>query len=67
MSGFGLSVAPVVLSERAAYHHATGAGKTAPEIEPTGKAAEEVAALWVWVSKRVDVSTRQRVSKEAAA
>lgn len=30
VSGFGLSVAPVVLSERAAYHHATGAGKTAP-------------------------------------
>jgi chromosome partitioning protein len=67
VAGFGLSVAPVVMSERAAYHHATGAGKTAPEIEPDGRAADEVAALWAWVRQRANVSTRQRANKEAAA
>lgn len=67
VAGFGLSVAPVVMSERAAYHHATGAGRTAPEIEPDGRAAEEVAALWAWVRQRANVSTRQRANKEAAA
>lgn len=67
VAGFGLAIAPVVLSERAAYHHATGAGKTAQEIEPAGRAAEEVAALWAWVRQRGNVLTRKHVSKEAAA
>ncbi|WP_062099405.1 ParA family partition ATPase [Caulobacter sp. CCH5-E12] len=67
VAGFGLAIAPVVLSERAAYHHATGAGKTAQELEPGGRAAEEVAALWAWVRQRGNVLTRKHVSKEAAA
>lgn len=67
VSGFGLAIAPVVLSERAAYHHATGAGKTAQELEPGGRAAEEVAALWTWVGQRGNVLTRKRVGKGAAA
>jgi chromosome partitioning protein len=67
VSGFGLAIAPVVLSERAAYHHATGAGKTAQELEPGGRAAEEVAALWAWVRQRGNVLTRKHVSKGAAA
>jgi chromosome partitioning protein len=67
VSGFGLAIAPVVLSERAAYHHATGAGKAAQELEPGGRAAEEVAALWAWVRQRGNVLTRKHVNKEAAA
>ena len=63
VSGFGLSIAPVVLSERAAYHHATGPGKTAPEIEPNGKGAEEVAALWASVRKRANVSAREQAGR----
>jgi chromosome partitioning protein len=46
----GVKVAPVTLQQRAAYGHALTAGKTAPEYEPDGKAAEEVAALWKWLS-----------------
>src|SRR5690349_8270844 len=34
----GLQVAPVRLSERAAFRHATGSGQAAQEIEPDGKA-----------------------------
>lgn len=67
VTGFGLNVAPVVMSERAAFHHATGEGKTAQEIDPTGKAAAEVAALWAWTRQRVGMSTRQRANTEAAA
>ena len=59
---FGLEVAPVVMSERAAYHHSTGEGKTAIETDPDGKAAEEVAALWAWLSQQVGVQARKRVS-----
>jgi len=62
---FGLEVAPVVMSERAAYHHSTGEGKTAVETDPSGKAAEEVAALWTWLSQQVGVQARKRASTKA--
>lgn len=42
VSGFGLAIAPVVLSERAAYHHATGAGKRRRSWRPA------VAPLRKW-------------------
>jgi chromosome partitioning protein len=64
---FGLKVAPVMLPERAAFHHSVGAGKTAPEIEPKGKAAEDVASLWYWVCERVSMPTRKLVSIEQEA
>lgn len=64
---FGIEVAPIMLPERAAFHHSVGAGKTAQEIEPEGKAAEDVAALWAWVSERVNLPTRQRANKRGVA
>ena len=63
---FGLSVASVMLPERAAFHHSVGAGKTAPEIEPQGKAAEDIAALWRWLCKHVNMPTRKQVSTKRA-
>lgn len=58
----GLQVGPVRLSERAAFRHATGSGQAAQEIEPDGKAAAEVAALWHWICQQVDMPPRQRDS-----
>jgi chromosome partitioning protein len=60
----GVDVAPVMLTQRAIYHHSTAQGKTAIELEPEGKAAEEVAALWAWTSEQVNVSARSRVSRK---
>ena len=45
----GVKVAPVTLQQRAAYGHALTVGKTAPEYEPGGKAAEEITALRQWL------------------
>ena len=59
---FGLKGAPVMLPDRAAFHHSVGAGKTAPEIEPQGKAADDVASLWAWVCKQVNMPTHKHVS-----
>jgi chromosome partitioning protein len=56
----GLNVSPITLSERAAFHHSVGAGKTAQEIEPGGKAAAEINKLWEWICQQVGVSTRYR-------
>ena len=58
----GLPLAPVRLSERAAFRHATGSGQSAQETEPTGKAAAEVAALWAWVCQQVDMPPRRRAN-----
>jgi chromosome partitioning protein len=64
----GLQVAPVMLPERAAFHHSVAEGKTAPELEPGGKAAEDVAALWEWVWKQVNVLSRKpAIAGETAA
>jgi chromosome partitioning protein len=62
----GLHVAPTTLADRAAYHHSTAAGKTAPELEPSGKAADEIAALWIWVCQQVSMPTRKRVNTKKA-
>lgn len=51
VSMHGLEVAPVVFQQRAAFAHALTAGQTAPEYEPDGKAAEEVAAFLKWLRK----------------
>lgn len=59
--GFGLPIAPVVLPERAAFHHSAAAGRTALEQDSHGKAAAEIRALWVWAREQLDVSTRGHV------
>lgn len=63
----GLRVAPVMLPERATFHHSVAGGKAAPEIEPKGKAAEDVAALWDWVSKHASVLARNHVNTDQGA
>jgi hypothetical protein len=56
-------VCPVVIGQRVAFARALVTGQTAGEIEPDGKAAAEVTALWQWitqrVTQRVGMSTRQ--------
>jgi chromosome partitioning protein len=58
---FSLTVAPVMLPERAAFHHSVGQGKTAQEIEPNGKAAKEVENLWQWTSQQLNGLTSEHV------
>lgn len=60
----GLRVAPVMLADRAAFHHSTASGKTALEIEPVGKAAGEVSSLWQWVCQQANMKASERVNIE---
>jgi chromosome partitioning protein len=55
----GMQVAPMHVTDRAAFRHATGSGQAAQEIEPEGKGAAEIAALWQWVCQQVGVPLRQ--------
>ena len=53
----GLQVAPVRLADRAPYHQATMTGQAAQEIEPDGRAANEVAVLWTWFCSQMSMKT----------
>ena len=46
----GAEVAPVTVGQRVAHVRAFAEGLTAAEIEPAGKAAQEVAALYGWLT-----------------
>ena len=62
---FGLQLAPVILPERAAFHHSTAQGRTAEEFDPAGKAASAIGALWSWTRGQLGMSARERVQTPA--
>lgn len=61
--GYGVEVAPIRITQRAAYAHALAGGQTAQEYEPSGKASEEIKQLYEWTCKFVDMSTRPQRDK----
>ena len=65
LEGQGVQVAPVMLSQRAAFAHGVIDGRTAQEFEPGGRAAEEVERLYVWLCGVVDMPTSPQVRKAA--
>lgn len=56
VGGYSVPLAPVRLTQRAAFVHALTAGQTAQEYEPEGKAAEEIAQLYAWTCGQVGMS-----------
>ncbi|KLE33613.1 ParA family partition ATPase [Aurantiacibacter gangjinensis] len=48
----GLETCPVTFGERAHFHRSSASGEVAAEIDPAGKAAQEVEALWKWVKRQ---------------
>jgi chromosome partitioning protein len=55
IAGYGMPMAPVSVGQRAAFSHALTEGKTAQEYEPTGKAAEEIKELYIWICKQLNM------------
>jgi chromosome partitioning protein len=62
----GFTVCPVVLHLRAAHRHATNVGKTAPEYDAAGKAAEEAIQLYVYTYKFLKSSRRTHAEAKPA-
>lgn len=54
--GFGIEACPHLLPDRAVYRHASAAGASVLEFEPTGKATAEIDALHMWIIAHVDMS-----------
>ena len=63
--GYGLSIAPIRLTQRAAYVHSLTAGQAALEFEPEGKAAQEILELYKWTRVRIHASTHESMRKSA--
>lgn len=61
VGGMGMQAAPVMLVERAAYHHAEQDGKAAQEFEPIGKAALEITELWKWLCSQLAIEASKKV------
>lgn len=57
-SDMGLEICPVELGDRAAFHRSSAKGETAAEIDPAGKAALEIEALWKWLSKQLKAAAK---------
>ena len=49
----GVEVCPIILHQRKPFSSRMHEGRTATEIEPKGKAAEEIRALFDWVYKKI--------------
>lgn len=54
---YAAEVCPIIIPQRAVYTHAITESKAAQEYEKDGKAAQEMADLWTWISRRVNAST----------
>ena len=53
------AVAPAFIFDRVDYAAAKIDGRTAPELEPDGRAAAEIAALWDFIANRMGVTNGQ--------
>ncbi len=58
LQGLGVTTAPILLGHRAAYYHCLTKGQVASEYDPLGKAAEEVFALYRWVTAQLKLQSR---------
>jgi chromosome partitioning protein len=51
LSGYGLPVCPVAVSNRVALSHSLIGGQAVTEFESKGKAAQEIRALMKWINR----------------
>ncbi len=54
VASYGTPAAPVLIPDRAAYRHASAEGRTVMELEPAGKAADDVRRLYEWTCRQID-------------
>jgi chromosome partitioning protein len=56
------TVAPTFIADRIDYAAAKTDGLTAPEIEGEGRASEEIAGLWSYLARRLEMTYEQAVA-----
>jgi chromosome partitioning protein len=63
VKGFGTPACPVLLPDRAVYRHASADGRTVMELEPQGKAAEEVRHIYKWTCRQMGMSNDRKAAE----
>jgi len=58
LEGFGLPIAPVVVTDRRAFARAVATGRAVTEFDAEGKAAEEIRELWHWLKQELTHDTQ---------
>jgi chromosome partitioning protein len=53
VAGYGTEACPLILPDRAVFRHAAAEGRTAMELEPDGRGAADVRALYAWTCRQV--------------
>ena len=53
LKDYGLPICPTALVQRAALADALIDGRGVQELDPRGKAAAEIAAVWQWIKRRM--------------
>ena len=66
VESYGTPACPVLLPDRAAFRHASAEGRTVMELEPSGRAAQDVRELYKWTCRQLDMPT-PRFRKKVAA
>ena len=64
VEGVGLPPCPVILRERSAYRASWPLGKAVVEVEPDGKAAQEMTELKNWLLSQLQVCTPDKVQNQ---
>ena len=59
---YGVNCGGPMLPDRAAFRHAAAAGKTVMEIEPDGKAAQDVRALYKWACSHAGMTAKGKAA-----
>lgn len=49
----GIPLAPMAITDRRAFSRAIATGRAVTEFDPTGKAAEEIRDLWLWLMEQM--------------
>jgi chromosome partitioning protein len=49
VSGYGVALCPIRITQRAAFVHSLTEGKSVQEYEPKGRGAEEILTLFHWI------------------
>ena len=63
--GYGLDIAPMIITQRAAFVHSITLGHSVLEYEPDGKAAQEVRELYRFACKHSNMKTSTQRRKTA--
>ena len=65
LKALGLNVAPGRMADRAPYHIATTTGQAAQEIEPDGRSAREMLALWRWICEQTGMTAEKHTGRKS--